>query len=87
MDISVFTGLLRFSGVNEYGSVHKFNLNTSLWTEVASLNQGRIFHTAEVCNGRIYVIGGLHDSDEDTTQQKTNGCTLTFCRKVKVLSQ
>ncbi|UCH65085.1 MAG: T9SS type A sorting domain-containing protein [Ignavibacterium sp.] len=38
--------------------VHMYDLITDTWSTVDSLNEGRVGHTANVVNGKIYVIGG-----------------------------
>ena len=40
-------------------TVEKYNLVTNSWTEVASLLQKRSELVAGVCNGKIYVFGGV----------------------------
>jgi len=63
------------SAAVNWNSVTKYNTAKN-WTEVASLNQERMHHTAGVFDGKIFVIGGM------TNVMETYDPTLNMWRKV-----
>ena len=47
-----------YQNVVELDSVEKYNPATNSWVQVANLLERRMYHSAGVFNGKIYVIGG-----------------------------
>ncbi|XP_071331805.1 kelch-like protein 10 [Trachinotus anak] len=69
-----------FDGVEHFSSVHRFDLGTHTWQEVAPMHSRRCYVSVTVMDGYIYAMGGYDGHDRLETaeryQPRTNQWTL-----------
>ncbi|XP_071331804.1 kelch-like protein 10 [Trachinotus anak] len=69
-----------YDGVEQFSTVHRFDLNTHTWQEVAPMHSRRCYVSVTVMDGYIYAMGGYDGRDRLETaeryQPRTNQWTL-----------
>lgn len=69
-----------FDNVEQFSTVHRFDLGTHTWQEVAPMHSSRCYVSVTVMDGYIYAIGGYDGHDRLETaeryQPQTNQWTL-----------
>ncbi|XP_040009990.1 kelch-like protein 10 [Xiphias gladius] len=69
-----------FDSVEQFGTVHRFDLGTHTWQEVAPMHSSRCYVSITVMDGYIYAMGGYDGHDRLETAERyqptTNQWTL-----------
>lgn len=59
-----------FDGVIQFNTVHKYDLSTHTWQEVAPMHMRRCYVSVTVLDGQIYAMGGCNGDDRLETAER-----------------
>jgi N-acetylneuraminic acid mutarotase len=60
-----------YSSLETFSTVEEYDPMTDTWTSKSPMPKSRGFHSANVVDGKIYIIGGSHDSGPDRNHVRT----------------